>query len=62
MALLLLGTLQGARVPTRLLPNWTAYTEADGLAANWDTTIAAASDGAAWIATDGGVSRYVPPR
>jgi ligand-binding sensor domain-containing protein len=40
---------------------WTRYTRADGLVDNRVQAIAVAPDGAVWIGTEHGVSRYIPP-
>lgn len=43
---------------SRLRARWTTYTTADGLADNKVFSIAVDPDGALWLGTDGGVSRF----
>ena len=39
---------------------WSHLTIVDGLADNWVLDVVAAADGAVWVATYGGLSRYEP--
>ena len=43
-----------------LHPRWTPYTT-DEVAWNWVMSINVAPDGALWLGTRAGVSRYLPP-
>lgn len=58
----MLGTRISSGGVSRLAPNgtWTTFTTEDGLADNEVWAIAVAPDGAVWVSTSGGVSRYKP--
>ena len=53
-----LGTTNGAW--TEENGRWVQFTAADGLANNHVTHIQITTDGTVWIATEGGLSRYIP--